>query len=318
MRNWIFFSFTVLFFFAAQPAYAEVDLSGYCDDGYYKIPNEPVCSRAPNCGGYDYDELNVESKMPSYNSCMGNGEEGRQGKGCAGYVPLCCYEMARTGQYTKCIGYWERLWCTDTQCDQAQQRGASNDECGGSCDCAHAFNSYCGDKEAVPIEQRMGMPAAVPTATTTPTRMPTAMPTARPTQGLTPQISPSTTPRVVTRVPTRDDRPRGVITPASQGEIAPTAAPTMVLFPTAQSSTLPTGTMPTSAAGLSSFVMPVTRTIITIRTAVPPEVVVEKTAQALDVPVRTTEKVKAFDQRIEETANTWIAAIITYLTGLVK
>lgn len=134
-------------------------LEPYCIDGYYKIPTESaVCSRAPNCGGYGYDELNTQDKMPNPQTCMGDGDSQRQEKGCAGYVPLCCYEMARTGDYTKCIGYWERLWCTKSQCDVAASNGASGSQCGGNCgDCGHAFRTYCGEnKTEIPLITRLG------------------------------------------------------------------------------------------------------------------------------------------------------------------
>src|SRR3989344_5756899 len=99
------------FLFLAKPISAETSLEPYCKNGYYEIPGEQICSRAPYCGGYGYDELNTDSKTPNQQSCMGDGPGGREDKGCAGYVPACCYEVARTGQFTKCIGYWERLWC---------------------------------------------------------------------------------------------------------------------------------------------------------------------------------------------------------------
>src|SRR5689334_2157515 len=56
---------------AAEPE--EISLEPYCKDGYYSIPGEPAkCSRAPNCGGYDYDELNTKDKMPNPQSCTTN------------------------------------------------------------------------------------------------------------------------------------------------------------------------------------------------------------------------------------------------------
>lgn len=143
------------------------DYCGGSDNDYYVIPGEQICSRAPNACGNGYDELNTEAKMPNPGQCMGEGSEGRAQKGCAGYVPLCCYEMARTGDYTKCIGYWERLWCTQSQCLQAASRGASDSQCGGSCQCAHANIAYCGDINPVPIEKRLGL-ATTPTPTLPP------------------------------------------------------------------------------------------------------------------------------------------------------
>ncbi len=161
----------------------EISLEPYCKNGYYEIPNEKVCSRAPGCGGYDYDSLNKSDKMPNAQDCMGDGASGRAQKGCAGYVPLCCYEVARTGDFTKCIGYWERLWCTKSQCDTAKTKGASDSQCGGSCQCGHAFDSYCGAKQPVPLSQRLqgGGGGGNPTATSVPATSapnPTSAPTA--------------------------------------------------------------------------------------------------------------------------------------------
>ncbi len=162
----------------------EISLEPYCKNGYYEIPNEPICSRAPGCGGYDYDSLNNSSKMPNAQQCMGDGASGRAQKGCAGYVPLCCYEVARTGDFTKCIGYWERLWCTKSQCNTAKSRGASDSQCGGSCQCGHAFDTYCGAKDPVPLSQRLqggGGGGSNPTPTSVaPTATPGQNPTSAP------------------------------------------------------------------------------------------------------------------------------------------
>lgn len=177
-----------LYFLFLSSSLAETSLESYCKDGYYKLPSEPVCSRAPNCGGKSYDEVK-NLPQPNPQSCMG--DKDGQRSGCRGWVPLCCYEVARTGDFTKCVGYWERLWCSPIQCDQARQRGASDDQCGGNCLCGHAFKSWCKGADApqppVPIETRIkgsipyGQPISQPTPTSTPTpskayKKPTSMP----------------------------------------------------------------------------------------------------------------------------------------------
>lgn len=184
---------------------SNISLEPYCKDGYYVIPGEDICSRAPNCGGYGYDELNTANKMPNPQKCMGDGS-GRDEKGCAGYVPVCCYEVARTGDFTKCIGYWERLWCTKSQCDEARSNGASDSQCGGSCQCGHAHSSYCGENaQAIPIAQRLGgQPTNTPQpqATATPQPPTITIPPNQPTSTPTP-IMPTTTPQAThTLVPT--------------------------------------------------------------------------------------------------------------------
>jgi hypothetical protein len=173
----------------AQTALDPTYCGGESND-YYVIPGEDICSRAPNACGNGYDELNTEEKMPNAQACMGDGEAGRAEKGCAGYVPACCYEMARTGDYTKCIGYWERLWCTSSQCATAESNGATDSQCGGDCLCSHASFDYCGDISPVPLESRLGT-GVTPTVTLTITPTSSISPTISPTGA---SVSPTNTP----------------------------------------------------------------------------------------------------------------------------
>ncbi len=155
----------------------DISLEPYCKNGYYEIPGEPICSRAPYCGGYGYDELNVSSKTPPHQSCVGD-QAPNGHTGCAGYVPLCCYEVARTGDFTKCIGYWERLWCAKSQCDTARTKGASDSQCGGNCQCGHAHKSYCGENaQPVALSVRLGNNTATPTSQPQATNTPAVQPT---------------------------------------------------------------------------------------------------------------------------------------------
>ena len=221
------FFFTVLFFFfivisllaitnkliprtnpKAAATSAGLSLEPYCQDGFYKIPTEldMICSRAPHCNGYGYKELNTADKMPNPQKCMG--DNGGKGRGCNGWVPLCCYEVARTGDYKKCIGYWERLWCTPSQCNEAKSHGASNSQCGkNGCLCAHAFKTYCGNVPPIPLSVRLEgkLPYGAPYtqmrslpkhSLPLPTRSP--IPTLKPPQKLTapsPHTPPSPLPR---------------------------------------------------------------------------------------------------------------------------
>jgi len=205
----IFFPLLLLAFIALRPAttQAETSLEGYCKDGYYYFPGETTsCSRAPNCGGYGYDELNTADKMPNPQACMGDRALARGQGGCAGYVPACCYEVARTGDYTKCIGYWERLWCAPSQCETAKQRGASDSQCGGSCQCGHAYGHYCGDAPVIPVDQRLGKNKPTPTVTVAPTAKPGIYPTVIPTSIPTviptamPTVAPTPTPAITSYI----------------------------------------------------------------------------------------------------------------------
>lgn len=169
------------------PVRAEISLEQYCKDGYYQIPGEKKCSRAPNCGGKGYDELNKAELMPDHNDCL---DEGRgmvignppNSSAFYGYVPLCCYEMARTGDPLKCIGYWERLWCHPDQC-----KAIDNDHgCGGgACQCAHAMKGWCETRKCnmlppVPLEVRLGLKKPTPTVPPPPTAPPYIPPTRPP------------------------------------------------------------------------------------------------------------------------------------------
>jgi hypothetical protein len=194
MKKNLFLILFLFFFFFSFSVFALVDLEPYCRDGYYKIPNEDICSRAPNCGGKGYDEV-ANLPAPNPQACMGT-DATRKQKGCAGYVPLCCYQMALKGNFTYCVGYWERLWCSPDLCEKARQNGASDKNCGGSCNCGHAFKSWCGPgKTSIPIEQRLGIqptptltltPSSTPTPTPTNILFPTTFPTATPTNIPTP------------------------------------------------------------------------------------------------------------------------------------
>lgn len=179
--------------FASSNKLADVSLESYCKDGYYKIPGEPdKCSRAPGCGGSSYDSLNTKSKMPNPQSCTTNPNA------CGGAPPLCCYEMARTGDYTKCIGYWERLWCPQQLCDEAKQNGASDSQCDGNCQCSHAFGHYCGSNvQIMSASQRLGLASAPATSTPIP---PTQIPTSTPIP--TKVLSQNTPPTIAIATPT--------------------------------------------------------------------------------------------------------------------
>lgn len=181
--------FLLVFGISTLPVSAQIALDPtYCDDEYYSIPGEPErCSRAPNACGNGYDEVNTAELMPNPQSCTSNPNA------CEGKPPLCCYEMARTGDFTKCVGYWERLWCPQVLCEEAQSNGASDSQCGGSCQCSHAFSSYCGDDvQIVSLEERLGGSAPTITPTTPQGATPTNTPgPSDPTHTPTPTLAPT-------------------------------------------------------------------------------------------------------------------------------
>lgn len=234
------------------PTIHAVSLESYCRDGYYQIPGEQQCSRAPRCGGKSYDEVKV-LPQPNPQECMGDGTA-RDQKGCAGYVPLCCYELARTGDPLMCVGYWERLWCHPSQCDKIDLQKSlacqQNPSTGlGTCQCAHAYSIWCGCPNCaapIPIETRLGMnpPPTNPPPTTRPTQPP--QPTTPPYYSPTPTIrlNPTypnqpttsrptaipTTPRT-TNQPTTIPPSGGVFFPTSQPFQPTTSPPAIFVFP---------------------------------------------------------------------------------------
>jgi len=218
-------------------AQSGISLEGYCQGGYYKIPTEAdmVCSRAPNCGGYDYKQLNTTEKMPNPQKCMG--DNGGKDRGCNGWVPLCCYEVARTGDFTKCIGYWERLWCAPSQCDEAKQNGASDSQCGGDCQCAHAFKTYCGNVPPIPLKVRLDgtLPYGAPysqkkSPSPTPTTIIPTLMVATPTPYRPRRPRPSPTSPIPTKLTPR--RPIPTLTPIPANRRFPSPVPSPLFPPT--------------------------------------------------------------------------------------
>lgn len=193
----LFFLNTLIGIVKPKPVLAVIPLDNYCRAGYYYIninnPNEVSCSRAPLCGGKSYSEVE-QLPQPNPQACMGDGKEDRATKGCAGLVPLCCYEVERTRDPMRCIGYWERLWCHPDQCakiDPEKGRDCNNGQ-PGTCKCGDAIKSWCIDTDKhssipyISIEQRLGVsptntgipPSATnpPATTATPTPTPTFPP----------------------------------------------------------------------------------------------------------------------------------------------
>ena len=275
-------------YIAFQPNAEAAGLEAYCSNGYYKLPNEKEsCSRAPCCGisscsESEYDWV-ANLPMPNPQECMGDGESGRKNKGCAGYVPLCCYEMARTGKFVKCVGYWERLWCTPSQCSEAKKNGASDSECGGTCQCAHAFSSYCGDKPPIPLEQRLGG-LIVPTTPQQPTSIP-VKPTSLP-------IIPTTQPFV----------PPVIIIPTEV--IVPTNIPPIYIPP---ESTIQNPLSPETPP-----LEPSIQTPLGIDAFIPkPESVIAVAVQALEYPRSAINELIRVDKEVEE----WFDPLILWLNN---
>ncbi len=254
-------------------------LQTYCQDGYYNIPGESRCSRAPDCGGFTLAQVDTIEMMPN-KDCLKQVVLGRpQTDACNGYPPACCYEMARLGDFTKCNGYWERLWCSPDLCQAAEQNGASDNQCegGNGCLCAHAYEFYCKDngmKKAVPIEVRLGLAVASPPPPT-PTNIPqpTEIPTLSPTNYLEP---PPTT------VPIR----------------RPTAFPTQQFIIPTRNETRTTSYEPHP-------IVPFSLTLPSI----PKEKIIQTASPYLDIFTRIFNTINFYDNKIEYAINTKIKQI---------
>ncbi|MFA5136880.1 MAG: hypothetical protein WC489_05845 [Patescibacteria group bacterium] len=200
----LFLVFVIVLFFVKGGrdcfGQGKTSLANMCKDGYYD-----ECSRAPNCGGWSLADVEALAQ-PDPNYCM-DGQGNSQKRGCLGYYPLCCYEIAATGDPNMCVGYWERLWCHPDQCKSISpsEKKWKN--------CAHASTYWCGLEPLflppVPLETRLGLPAATPTTKqiepTIPKAKPSQKPTYQPTKPVI--IPPSVKPTKQVSLPTIKKEP---------------------------------------------------------------------------------------------------------------
>ncbi len=180
----------------------------------------------------DYGECTDESKGP----LIGNPPNSNP---FYGYVPLCCYEVARTHDPEKCVSHWERLWCHPDQC--AQINNASGCE-GGNCQCGEGLKTWCEQvgcdlQPPVPLTTRLNLNAGnaptvpsptastssegvdMPTATSAPdlstnaTSTPTNPPLEAQNSVTTPTMTPATDPFETPSPTINDTRPTPTVTP---------------------------------------------------------------------------------------------------------
>src|SRR3989344_5225404 len=178
----VFFFLLGVFFSKQTSAQGLVStLDNYCVDssgsalGYYVADGGKSCGRAPFCAGKSYDEansINYEAVDDCWNHRCDWGM-------CIGQVPLCCYEIERTGDPTYC-NWPERGYCHPVQCAKVDR--TKQYECGASigddCNCGDPLIGWCvtndhcvasaGDIPYVPLDARVGS-----SVTSTPTLSPT-------------------------------------------------------------------------------------------------------------------------------------------------
>lgn len=241
-------------------AQTDISLEPYCSEGWYRIPGEKQCSRSPKCGGPPYDNYDWVAQnipMPNPNDCLDEGHgmligDPPNSSAFYGYVPICCYEMARLHDPEICVGYWERLWCHPDQCAQIDNATGCG---GGQCLCGHAITTWCDQRGCdlqppVPLSERLHLAAEPPTNTPapntptltrapTPTNSPTPSPTATPAATQTPSPSPTLTPTstpTLTSTPTNTPTPSATPTSTLSSTLAP-GEPTSTTAPNEPSST---------------------------------------------------------------------------------
>jgi len=200
---------------ARKVAAGDAGLEPYCAEGWYRIPGEKQCSRAPKCGEPPYNSYAWVAQnvpMANYNDCLDEDKgmllgDPPESSAFYGYVPLCCYEMARLQDPEMCIGNWERLWCHPQQCAQINNDTGCD---GGPCLCGNALRTWCNESSCnllspVPLSTRLNLVADLPTNTpnpNTPTHTLTPSLSQTPTVtvplSVTPTVTPSLTPSLTT------------------------------------------------------------------------------------------------------------------------
>jgi hypothetical protein len=184
---------------------AEAD--NYCRNGVYYVKNPDNPNGELSCGRGVCDGVSYEGTASI--DAKGNGKcwwgDSDCGPACKGYVPLCCYKMAETGDAKDCP-FPERKYCRHDQCNRQTKNEDAN--------CGSGISTYCADipncledRDDVPVlslEDRLAgrktpsnvgtSPTDIPqntatpkpanaTATPVPNQQATATPRVNPTQG---------------------------------------------------------------------------------------------------------------------------------------
>ncbi len=220
-----------------------VVLDTYCREGYYVVPGEKLCSRAPKCGATPYDSYKyVADTVPSpdYGECTSIDKgpvvgDPPNANAFNGYVPLCCYEMARTHDPQRCVTDWERRWCHPDQCAQINNDSGCEE---GGCQCGQELLAACDAivcdlKSPVSLSDRLHVSGSTQsTETTTDTFTPTPslliarITTSTPTRGIerdgpTPDVLVDTP---TATAPVEAPQPTVTVTPATDPAV--TSGPT--------------------------------------------------------------------------------------------
>lgn len=213
-------------------AQAATNWDSLCRDGVYYVKNpngsgEIGCGRAPNCDDTSYGDTAGIAWDGKNGACWVG--SGACGPACKGFVPLCCYKMAESGNAEDCA-FPERKYCRQDQCKK--QTADAN--------CGSGINDYCvkrdkclADRDDVPIislEDRVagrktpsGGNQTPPTNTPVP---PTDPPTQQPQNTPTQQPNNPTVPAQATPTPQSNSGITPVTIPPTQTQANRQPTPT--------------------------------------------------------------------------------------------
>ena len=143
IRKLTVFLFPITFLFFIKPAFAIDNLSAICHGGTYDY-----CSEAPKCGeyadkSYDWFVTNVSPNPPFVMEIFQTCNEADYNYLCQGYVPLCCYELARTHDKDMCAGM-DTNYCMPVQCAQAPNSVSTKS-------CSVSSKHWCEAKKGIDI-----------------------------------------------------------------------------------------------------------------------------------------------------------------------
>lgn len=316
---------------------AEADDS--CREGVYYVknpdnPGEEISCGRGKCGGVSYEGTASIDHVKAGKCWVGNSA---CGPACKGFVPLCCYKMAETGDAKDCP-FPERGFCMKQQCNRQTQNVDSA--------CGNQQGAYClipncvEDRGQIPffsLEDRLAgrktpsgggspptatqvPPTAVPTATKTP-NMPTSTKTPTPTQVPAGQNTPTPTTRVIGTSPTPTTIVGNPPTPTSTSNsgsglsMNPTTPPGQIN---------PTATPSQDTAALPEIDFNIPQIALKSPGQMLQETVNEEQINNLNTltnpPLAVAEKtfvtIKSYDQQLENTVEGWIDYVRIQITKL--
>lgn len=262
----------------------------HCEDGIYYVKNPNNTNEQISCGrgvcdGVSYSETANINHVSAGKCWVGTST---CGPACQGFVPLCCYKMAETGNAEDCP-FPERGFCMRQQCEKQTQ----DSNCGAQ-QGAYCVDECVADRGDIPffsladrLEGRKTPSTNVTNTPIPPTQQPSNTPapsesTVTPSPTISNPITPQNTPSIspiptVTQGPTSTNTPTPTITssptpiPTSTNTPIPTntpsPTPTFTLTPTSTPTSTPTPT--NTPTPIPTFTPYPTYTVIPTNTIIP-------------------------------------------------